>query len=92
MHAHVHVHACVHAYLFPTHARTQAKITRTPLSCGGHECDAYSLSLLRQSHTNMYTCVCVCVDVFLFCFVSFLSTPDSCLPNSLFLLDTGILH
>ncbi len=65
-----------------THAHTHAEITRTPLSCGGDECDAESLSLLIHiyihSHTSMHVCL-----------FAFLSIPDSWLPNSLLLLDTG---
>jgi hypothetical protein len=41
----------------PAHTRSHAhaEITRTPLSCGGDECDADSLSLLRQSYIQ--TCI-----------------------------------
>jgi hypothetical protein len=58
------------------------EITRTPLSCGGDECDADVLSLLRQSYIQTYIlCVCVCVCVCCL-FVAFLSLPDSSLSNS----------
>jgi hypothetical protein len=58
-----------------TRAHTHAEITRTPLSCGGDECDADALSL--RIHTLTYTDTQVCM------FVSVcLSIPDSWLANS----------
>jgi hypothetical protein len=65
------------------------EITRTPLSCGGDECDADLLSLLRQSYIQ--TCILVCMRIYLFDFrlFAFLSIPESYLPNSLFLLNTA---
>ena len=74
-----------------THARTHAEITRTPLSCGGDECDANSLSLLRQSYKHAYLCTCVCIHIFFFCLFACLSEPDSCLPIALFQLVTRSL-
>jgi hypothetical protein len=71
-----------------THART-AEITRTHLSCHGDECDADSLSLLRQSYIHTRILVCLCVYIYIFVCFAFLSIPDSCLANSVFLLDTG---
>ncbi len=76
-----------------THVRAHAEITRTPLSCGGDECDADSLSLLRQSYIQTsILCVCIYIYIYLYicCLFAFLSILDSCLPpNSLLLLDTG---
>ena len=72
-----------------TRVRTHAEITRTPLSCGGDECDADSLSLLMQSYIPTCILVCLCRHIFVIHFP--LSIPDSWWPNSLFLLDTGIL-
>jgi hypothetical protein len=63
--------------IVPAHTRarahTQAQITHTPLS---------------WHHTNMHTCVSEYVYICYF-LILFLSIPYSCLPNSLFLLDTG---
>jgi hypothetical protein len=82
MHAscqHTRAHAC------RDHSHTHAEITRTPLSCGGDECDADSLSLLRQSYIQ--TCVhgvCVCVYIYIYLFVCFflVHMTSVCLPNS----------
>jgi hypothetical protein len=55
-----------------THTHTHLEICRTPLSCGGAECDADSLSLRVQSiiHTNT-TLVCVYIYIsYLFDFFS----------------------
>jgi hypothetical protein len=45
-------------------------------------------------HTNMHTCACmrgyVCIYIIVFSLFPFLSMTDNWLPNSLFLLDTGI--
>ncbi len=42
-------------------------------------------------HTNIHTVrMCVCVYLYICCLFTFLSIPDSCLPNSLFLFDTGL--
>ncbi len=80
-----------HARQLSAHARAHAESTRTPLSCGGDECDADSLSLLRQSYIQTYIhCVCACRYSYI-CLFAFLSIPDSCLPDSPFLLDTGHL-
>jgi hypothetical protein len=38
-----------------TRAHTHAEITRTPLSCGGDECDADALSLLMHTYTHRDT-------------------------------------
>ena len=50
------------------HARAHAEITRTPLSCGGDECDADSLSLLIRTYihrrTSMHVCLGVCVCIY----------------------------
>ena len=47
-----------------TRAHTHVEITCTPLSCGGDECDADSLSLLIHTcihrHTVMHVCLFVC--------------------------------
>jgi hypothetical protein len=47
-----------------TRARAHAEITRTPLSSGGDECDADSLSLLVHMyihrHTSTFVCLFVC--------------------------------
>jgi hypothetical protein len=51
------VHFYEHARQLSAHTRTHEEITRTPLSCGGDACDADSLSLLRQSYSNIQTCV-----------------------------------
>jgi hypothetical protein len=96
--------SCVWTYLFfvcpllwvcttsvRTHARTHAESTRTPLSCGGDECDDDSLSFLRQWYIQTCILVYMCINLFVFCFFAFLKMPDSCLPNSLFLLDTRSL-
>ncbi len=58
-----------------------------------------SVTLLRSRSSDNHTykhaylcvwCVCVCVYIYTYIFLfAFLSIPDSCLPNSLFLLDTG---
>ena len=50
-------------------------MTRTPLSCGGDEGDADSLSLRIIIDTQRVTSMHVCL-------FSFLSIPDSWLPNS----------
>ncbi len=80
-----------------TRAHTHAEITRTPLSCDGDEyLTAGCLTLIRSrssynhAYKHEYLCVCVCIYLFFFLFV-FLSIPYSWLPNSLFLLDIGIL-
>jgi hypothetical protein len=52
-----------------THARAHSEITHTPLSCGGEECDADSLSLLIQSYKNTH--MCMYIHVFCFLFVCF---------------------
>ena len=41
---------------------THAEITRTPLSCGGDECDADSLSLLIHTYIHRHTSMFVCVS------------------------------
>jgi hypothetical protein len=56
-------------------AHTRAEITRTPLRCGGDECDADLLSLLIHTYIHRHTSMDVCLFVFL-------SIPDSWLPNS----------
>jgi hypothetical protein len=63
--------------IVPAHrrARTHAEITRTPLSCGGDECDADSLSLLRHIYIHRHTSMHVCL-------FAFLGIRDSWLPNS----------
>ncbi len=61
-----HAHTCAHAH---------GEITRTPLSCGGDECDADSLSLLIHTYIHRHTSMDVCL-------LAFLSIPDSWLPNS----------
>jgi hypothetical protein len=76
------------------HTHAHEEITPIPLSCGGDECDADSLSLLIQSYiqTCTYSCVCVYHDIFIYiyiCLSVFLIRNDSWLSNSLFLLDTG---
>ncbi len=60
-----HTRACAH---------THAKIPQTPLSCGGDECDADSLSLLIHTYVQRHTSM----HVFLF----LLSMPDSWLPDA----------
>jgi hypothetical protein len=62
----------------PAHARacTQAEITRTPLSCGGDECDIDSLSLLIHTYIHRHTSMHVCLFAFL------MSILDRWLPNS----------
>ncbi len=54
--------------IVPAHTRVHAhaETTRTPLSCGGDECDADSLSLVTQSYKP--TCILVCVRVFTYIF------------------------
>jgi hypothetical protein len=42
---------------------THAEITRTPLNCGGDECDADLLSLLIQSYIQTCILLCGCMDV-----------------------------
>ncbi len=61
----------------PSHMRVceHAEITRTPLSCDGDECDADSLSLLIHIYIHRHTSMHVCL-------LTFLSLPDSWLPNS----------
>ena len=49
-----------------------------------------SRSLYIHTCQHAYLCVSVCIYLFFFLFV-FLSIPNSWLPNSLFLLDTGAL-
>ncbi len=60
----------------PAHKRahTHRQITRTPLSCGGDECDADSLSLR----------ILICIHRLRMhvCLFAFLSIPVSLLPNS----------
>ena len=66
--------------IVPAHARahTHAEITRTPLSCGGDECDADSL--LRQSYIQTYVpCVCVCVYIFFVCLLFWVYLTAVCL-------------
>jgi hypothetical protein len=110
-----------------TRAHTHAEITRTPLSCGGDECDADALSLLIRiyihRHTSMHVCLfaflmipdswlansdslsllmqsyiptciyCIIyIYIYIYIYISiFLSIHVSWWPNSLFLLDIGIL-
>ncbi len=123
MHPHVHVHACMRAYLFPfLSVTTQSDLCFTNVSdvsvfglstfmsmynsCQhprAHTCRDHShtlelrwwrvwrwFALAPQTimHTNINTCVYVCTYTYI-CLFSFLSIPDSGLPNSLFLLDTG---
>ncbi len=81
------VHFYEHARQVSAHTRVHAEITRTPFRCGGDECDADSLSLLRQSYAQKYilcvcVCVCVCIYIYISCLFAFLSKPYSCLPNS----------
>ena len=67
-----------------THVRTHAEITRTPLSCSGDECDADSLSLLRQSYiqTCILVCKCLCVCIFVVCLLSWVYKIAVCLTLS----------
>ena len=44
-----------------TRVRAHSEITRTPLSCGGDECDADSLSLLIHTYTDTRVCMFVCL-------------------------------
>jgi hypothetical protein len=74
-----------------THVHTCRDHSHT-LELRWYECDADSLSLLRQSYIQAYKLVCMCEHIYicsLFPFVSFLYSWWS---NSLFLLDTGILN
>ncbi len=71
------------------HCGTHAEINRTPLSCGGDECDDDSLSLLRQSYLQrcILVCVCVCVCVVCVCVCVCVCTctsvcPDACIYNA----------
>jgi hypothetical protein len=70
-------HSAEMSEILPAHtrARTHTEITRTPLSCGGDECDADWLSLLRHiyihRHTSMHVCLFSCLGI-----------RDSWLPNS----------
>ena len=83
--------ACTPAVRTHTRAHMQRSIT--------HPCAAVvtSVTLIRcrSSHNHIHKhaqlCVCVCVCVCICCVFAFLSTPDSWMPNSLFLLETGIL-
>jgi hypothetical protein len=59
----------MHASCQHTHARTCRDHSYT-LELGGDECEADSLSLLRQSYTQAYVhCLCVCERVYLLLFV-----------------------
>jgi hypothetical protein len=51
--------------IVPAHTRAHAlvEITRTPLSCGGDECDADSLSLRIHTYIDRHTSMCVCLFV-----------------------------
>jgi hypothetical protein len=53
--------------IVPAHTRAHAlaEITRTPLGCGGDECDADSLSLLIHTHIHRHTSMHVCLFAFL---------------------------
>ena len=67
-----------------THARahTRAEVTRTPLSCGGDECDADSLSVLIQSYIPTCVLVCLCVRhicSFFVCFSEYVLQLVGCL-------------
>ena len=53
-----------------TRVRAHAEITCMPLSCGGDECDADSLSLLIQSYIPTCILVCLCMYVFVIYFPS----------------------
>ncbi len=71
------------------HTRTHAEITRTPLSCGGTECDADSLSLLIQAYIHTYHwCMCEYIYLFFVCLLFWVYT-TAFLSNCLFLVDTG---
>jgi hypothetical protein len=63
--------------IVPAHRRahTHAEITRTPLSCGGDDCDVDSLSLLRHICIRRHACMHVCL-------LACLGIRDSWLPNS----------
>jgi hypothetical protein len=63
--------------IVPTHTLVcaHAGITRTPLSCGGDECDADSLALLIHTYLQRHTSMHVCL-------FDFLSIRDSSLLNS----------
>ncbi len=56
-----------------THACGHEKMTCTPLSCGGDECDTDSLSLLRQSYRQTYV-LCVYVYVCYLCIYIYIYT------------------
>ncbi len=53
-----------------------------------------SVTLIRchssDNHKYKHAYLCVCIYIYTYiCLIAFLSIPDSCLPNSLFELDTG---
>ncbi len=95
------LHYCVWPYLFfvcpqllayrtaavRTHSSTHAEITRTPLSCGGDECDADSLSLLNKSYIQTCILVCMCIYMFFFSYDTWQQVA-----YSLFLLHTGVFR
>jgi hypothetical protein len=73
-------HSAEISEIVPAHARahTHAEITSAPLSCGGDECDADSLLLLRH---NKYTDTQVCMFVCLLFWVYVTSGCQSCIPT-----------
>jgi hypothetical protein len=79
---------CLSTFISMNDRVTHAEITHTPLSGGGDECDADSLSLLIQSYIQTCILLCGCIDI-LGC-LSWVNLTVS-LPNSLFLLHTGVL-
>jgi hypothetical protein len=50
-----------------------------------------SRSSYKHTYQHAYLCVCVCMYLFFFSEAFFLSVPYSWWPNSLFLVDTGVL-
>ena len=84
--------ACIRAYLFPfLSVKRQADLCLTNVYERLCFLFVHFYEHARQllPHTIIHTYICVCI--FICCLFAFLSIPDSCLPNSLFLLDTGIL-
>jgi hypothetical protein len=71
----------IHASCQHTHARTCAETTRTPLSCGIHT--------FKHTYMCMYMYIYLSIYLSMYPYMLFF-VHDICLPNSLFLLDTGL--
>ncbi len=100
---HAYLCVCVHRYIFVSFAFLNLPDSCLPnsvflLDTGGFICPitscrpcppAFLPGFHRFSECVFLMSLCMCVCIHIFCLFAFLSIPDSCLPISLFLLDTG---